>query len=52
MDESLDLLGEEGCFSELAKRNILSKEEMEARRPDVKYFTYRLDGTGRYRASC
>ena len=43
IDKSLDLLAEGGCFSELAKRNILSKEEMEERRPDVKYFIYTLN---------
>lgn len=41
--ESLSLLGTNGRFLELGKRNILSKEEMEQKRPDVAYFTRTLN---------
>ena len=43
IDKSLDLLVEGAHFLELAKRNILNINEMEERRPDVKYFTYTLN---------
>ena len=43
IDASLSCLAEEGRFVELARRDILSEEEMAALRPDVQYDILELD---------
>ena len=43
IDASLDCLGEGGRFVEMARRDILTEEEMAAVRPDVGYWILELD---------
>ena len=43
IDASLSCLGNNGRFVEIAKRNILSLEEMTAARPDVEYHILNVD---------
>lgn len=43
IEASLSCLGTDGCFVEIAKRNILSKQQMSEKRPDVAYSTINLD---------
>ena len=43
IDASLSCLAEGGAFIELAARDILTEEEMRARRPDVTYAIIKLD---------
>ena len=43
IDASLSCLRREGRFVEMARRDILSEEEMAAARPDVDYFILELD---------
>jgi NADPH:quinone reductase-like Zn-dependent oxidoreductase/3-oxoacyl-(acyl-carrier-protein) synthase/acyl carrier protein len=40
---SLEVLREDGCFLEIGKRNIWTKEEMHRKHPNVSYYTIAID---------
>lgn len=43
IESSLQVIAKGGCFLELSKRNIWTREEMKSVRPDIRYFIVAID---------